>query len=161
MVEWKEIPGLEGRYEASNTGLIRNAWRGNVLKPFNIKGYDSVCTWDSERYKHKRHGVHRLVAAAFLGPSEMQIRHLDGNPLNNKICNLAYGTAKENSMDRHKHGTTVRGEKHYKAVFTNDQILEIRKMYSDGIRQADIARLMGLYRPRVHEIVRMITWKHI
>ena len=47
--------------------------------------------------------VHRLVMKTFEGdpPSIQQkdVRHLDGNPRNNKLINLAYGTRKENMAD--------------------------------------------------------------
>jgi hypothetical protein len=32
-----------------------------------------------------------------------QIRHLDGNEMNNRLSNLKYGTAKENAADRKLH----------------------------------------------------------
>jgi len=47
--------------------------------------------------------VHRLVLLAFIGPSDLQVRHLDGNPTNNNLSNLLYGTAKENAEDREFH----------------------------------------------------------
>lgn len=52
-------------------------------------------------------GVHRLVLMAFVGmPEEGQVcRHLDGNPGNNNLSNLAWGTVLENYQDSVKHGT--------------------------------------------------------
>lgn len=45
--------------------------------------------------------VHRLVAWAFLGPQppEAFVRHVDGDPSNNRLNNLAYGTPWENIQD--------------------------------------------------------------
>lgn len=45
--------------------------------------------------------VHRLVAWAFIGPQppEHYVRHLDGNPSNNQLKNLAYVTPWENITD--------------------------------------------------------------
>ncbi len=40
-----------------------------------------------------------------------QIRHLDGNKMNNSYLNLAWGTAKDNADDRERHGRTVRGKR--------------------------------------------------
>lgn len=51
--------------------------------------------------------VHRLVGEAFLGPlpDGMETRHLDGNPTNNRLVNLRYGTHLENEEDKRQHGT--------------------------------------------------------
>lgn len=45
--------------------------------------------------------AHSLVAEVFIGPRPpgLDIRHLDGDKLNNHVSNLAYGTRTENMMD--------------------------------------------------------------
>jgi hypothetical protein len=50
--------------------------------------------------------VHTLVLEAFVGPRPdgMVTRHLDGDPSNNRLSNIAYGTPRENSLDRVRHG---------------------------------------------------------
>jgi hypothetical protein len=57
--------------------------------------------------------VHQLVAAAFLGPRPdgLEVRHLDGDPLNNAVSNLAYGTRLENIQDKKRHGTDHNAKK--------------------------------------------------
>jgi HNH endonuclease len=52
--------------------------------------------------------AHELVMLAFEGvrpslKSRCEIRHLDGNQLNNCLSNLRYGTTKENAADRKLH----------------------------------------------------------
>ncbi|MFT5514061.1 MAG: hypothetical protein ACI80V_000162 [Rhodothermales bacterium] len=49
--------------------------------------------------------MHQLVAWAFLGPEPRSdepvvIRHLDGDPSNNRALNLAYGSNWRNTDDR-------------------------------------------------------------
>lgn len=68
--------------------------------------------------------VHRLVAITFIGPPpeiHHEIRHLDGDPTNNAVWNLAWGTHKENMQDAVRHGRHIsqrhpermaRGERH-------------------------------------------------
>lgn len=53
----------------------------------------------------KSFGVAELVLTVFDRPRPpgMQVRHLDGNPENNCINNLAWGTSKENRLDAVKH----------------------------------------------------------
>ena len=45
---------------------------------------------------------HRLIAWAFLGKSDLQVNHIDGNILNNSIDNLEYVTQMENQSHRRK-----------------------------------------------------------
>lgn len=53
--------------------------------------------------------VHRLIAIAFLGQPEarQEVRHLDGDPSNNRVDNLKWGTRSENIRDSVRHGTHV------------------------------------------------------
>jgi hypothetical protein len=59
-------------------------------------------------------GVHQLVLRAFVGPPEPGHigRHLDGDPTNNALINLAWGTHSDNTKDSLGHGT------HYNATKT-------------------------------------------
>ena len=51
--------------------------------------------------------MHRLVLAAFVGPlpEGKEVCHNNGNPGDNRLENLRYGTKSENNLDRVKHGT--------------------------------------------------------
>ena len=107
---WKPIPIFP--YEVSNTGNVRrsskegarNTYAGRPLKGYiDSYGYKivSLCMNGKPHYRK----VHRLVADAFECSGDgREIRHLDGNPLNNVPSNLVYGTSKENAADRKKHG---------------------------------------------------------
>ena len=94
MEVWKDIQGYEGLYQISNTGKVK---RNNKILKFSIaKGYEHICLYKNNKYKP--FSVHRLVAEAFIPNPENkpQIDHIDGNPLNNKVDNLRWATAKEN-----------------------------------------------------------------
>lgn len=113
---WKDIPEYEGRYQASTMGRIRSVdrvilcsgekmkahyrkWKGKVLRPgrFCKAGHLSVVLG------HKANGspVHQLVALTFLGPCPdgMEVLHCNGNPEDNRVSNLRYGTRTENILD--------------------------------------------------------------
>ena len=117
------IPGWPG-YVATRDGRIfsESNWRGYGLRELrqdvDRHGYPSVRLTPMFG-RRKRLKVHALVATAFLGarPSPAhEVRHLDGNPLNNAAENLAWGTRAENAADRERHGRTSRGEAHSIAV---------------------------------------------
>lgn len=103
--EWKPVVGHEDSYEVSDRGNVRNIRSGRVKKfGWHKDGYRQVTI------KGKTRTVHRLVAQAFLGPSDLPIvRHLDGNPRNNVVANLAWGTYSDNVRDSIEHGTYVNG----------------------------------------------------
>lgn len=111
---WKPIPGYEGQYEVSDQGRVRSLDRtitnskgvtsrltGRTLRSSPTKaGYPIVQIPPKKRY------VHRLVLEAFIGscPQGMECRHLDGNPSNNRLDNLVWGTHSENNRDIVTHG---------------------------------------------------------
>ena len=78
-----------------------NKWR--KLKPgLTKKGYlQVVLCKDGKEYTKK---MHRLIAETFIpNPKNLpHVRHLDDNPLNNSIQNLAWGTNQDNVDDRVK-----------------------------------------------------------
>ena len=120
---WKDIPGYEGVYQASNLGRIRTAegkttytkfhgqrkWTQRVLKPkacrdFNACGY-RVSLWKDG--KHKDFLVARLVCTTWhenLIDTKMTVNHKDGNRLNNHIDNLEWLSLGDNIRHGFEHG---------------------------------------------------------
>lgn len=100
---WKEIPlqGLKGCY-ASNKGRIRDK-QGRIKPPRkSASGYVTIAFYCSETKKSPGYRVHRLVAAAFFGPSDLFVNHKDGVKDNNCVENLEYVTPKENTIHYYK-----------------------------------------------------------
>lgn len=109
---WKPVLGFEDRYEVSDFGRVRRAKAaqgtraGAVLSPIETSrgGYLAVHIHMGDG-RRKTVRIHRLVVEAFHGPSDLPlVRHLDGNPRNNLLSNLAHGTHQENALDRVLHG---------------------------------------------------------
>lgn len=138
--QWLPIPGYEGLYSASNLGRIRS--HGRTVKRGN--GFLSVpdkimkTPSDGKGYAHfnaRKNGrtktlwVHIVMMEAFVGPrpENNDIRHLDGNPSNNSLENLSYGTRAQNIGDAKKHGTFPVLEKRPGAKLTTQKAIEIAK----------------------------------
>lgn len=117
-------------------------------------GYQGVilCRVGTRKYMP----IHRLVTLTFYGPrpSNLVTRHLDGNKLNNRLDNLAYGTNKENTDDRDKHGRTVRGEKHRWTKLTDAEVYNIRLLHStSSITYAELGRMFNISSVRIRQLV--------
>ena len=55
----------------------------------------------------------------------------------------------------------LRGESHPKSKLTNEQVLEIRKLYKQGFSTNVIARNFKVSKWNIDEIVNNRTWTHI
>jgi hypothetical protein len=119
-MNWRPVPGHEGRYLVSDTGVVRgldrvvvqqNRWgrlmeraqAGKVLSTrIDRDGYVRVVSREL-----KETAVHRLVALAFLpNPKRLpQVNHKDDNKANNVPANLEWCTNAEN----HQHRVRVLG----------------------------------------------------
>lgn len=109
--KWKLPPG----YFVSREGKVYSNgsnWRGYGLRELkqahNRNGYAYVRAVTASHCRRKFY-VHKLVCYYFIGPkpsSKHQVRHLNGNRTDNRVGNLAWGTAKENAADRAAHGNT-------------------------------------------------------
>jgi len=94
--QWKKIVDFPN-YSVSNFGEVRNDKKNTYMGySFDAKGYYRVALSKNNKRYAKR--VHRLVAQAFLPNPENkeQVNHLDGNKLNNNVCNLEWCTNQEN-----------------------------------------------------------------
>src|SRR5689334_9152154 len=127
-VVYKDVPGFPG-YRAGSDGSVWSRWKLVALgRPngfMSILGY----TWVKLRPQVGRKGyllltlrrnrksygrwVHRIILEAFVGPRppKHEACHFpDRNPANNAISNLAWGTRKQNELDKaiHRNGPIPR-----------------------------------------------------
>ena len=114
---WKPIPGYEGLYEVSSRGEVRSARRagtpGLIRKPRRHPKTGYLYLNLSKDNDTKTYMVHSLVALTFLGerPAGQEARHVNGDQLDNKLNNLAYGTKVENAQDTLDHGNNRNARK--------------------------------------------------
>jgi hypothetical protein len=104
---YKDIPGFEGYYQASNFGRIKRLAVGLVKKEKIIKslpngtGYFRVIL--CRNGVKKSIYVHRAVAAAFHNgfQDKLEVNHLDGDKSNNRAENLTWTTRASNQKHRY------------------------------------------------------------
>lgn len=99
---WKDIPGWEGKYQASDLGRIKSLGndrtrKEKILKPgLNSYGYYIVGLCKCGKQFTKL--VSRLVYETFIGkiPYGMQVNHINEDKTDNRLENLNLMTPKEN-----------------------------------------------------------------
>ena len=163
METWKIIPGFEN-YKVSDMGRIKSSLRSKkILKPKVDKdGYRRLGLFNDKERKFLY--VHRLVLMSFVGMPLKNIQgcHNDGNPSNNKLSNLRWGTIKENYFDRYKHGTDYIGSKHPKAKLTEKDVKEIlNKRKKSDLTHKEIGKLYGVKSSTICNICNGHIWKHL
>lgn len=160
---WKDIPGYEGKYQASTEGRIRSVdrivysrnWytgnpferhiKGRILRPgrFCKNGHVSVVLGRGAAGSP----VHQLIMRTFVGPTPdgQEIRHKNGDPKDNRLCNLEFGTRTENILDVFYQGKAWR-------KLTIQDVLDIRKGFESGMSGAELARMFGVSQTTISRI---------
>ena len=178
---WAAVPGYEGIYEVSTSGCVRSLDRtqsysridrysgrlisvtrrhsGKILSQGRTTGgYFSVCLGRENTFH-----VHVLVLLAFVGPrpAGKESLHGDGNPENNTLENLRWGTRSENLFDAVKHGSKPVGEKHRCAKLKASDVISIRSTpYRYGLFRR-LARKYNINESSVRGVWNRKTWKHL
>lgn len=156
---WKDIPGYEGRYQASTEGRIRSVdhvescvpkdgkkpytrtRKGQVLKACpGSNGYLYVGLRKEQSVENSTFcPVFHLIAKTFLGerPKGANICHADGDKSNNRLENLRYDTNRENHIDVYRCGGRY-------GKLSAEQALDVKKRLERGESQSTIARLYGV-----------------
>jgi hypothetical protein len=131
-------------------------WQGGCV-PF---GYGHF------RLDGKRWVTHALAFTLLSNPIPKGkcVLHKCDNP---PCCNpkhLWLGTKRQNNKDRDKKKRTnpAKGERHWHAKLTDDNVREIRRLYwKEGWLQKDIAAKFGVVHQIISAIVNRTDWAHI
>ena len=149
---WNPVVGYEGFYEVSSFGRVRSLDRivydldGRRTRIFKgkelslLKGkYLTVCLFkptnrrNGTKHKAETKSVHSLVAISFIGepPIGSEVMHLDGNPYNNYVCNLRYGSRMCNNAFKKEHGTNNPGSKNPMSKLSVEDVGLIKEMINN------------------------------
>jgi hypothetical protein len=169
-VWFKDVIGKPG-YCVGHDGSVWSCWicgsKARVtdswhrLKPWSDRnGYQRVDL--GSRHSDCRF-VYHLVLEAFVGPCPpgLECRHLDGNPANNRVENLHWGTHAENMADMVRHGRAAKGQEHPYAILTEADVLEALSLRAAGESIGSIARRLGVDRCTISSIFHGRNWRHV
>jgi len=162
--EWRDIPNYNGMYQVSNLGRVRSFHNGRwgkrarprIMKPFpDRQGYVAVDLRDGCK------NVHRLVAKCFIKNEhdKKYVNHKNGVKDDNRVINLEWVTASENSMHAAKLGLK-NGDRHGHSKINYQIACNIRQDRDNGMTQVAIASKYGISRRNVRSIISRNTWKH-
>lgn len=168
----KDIPGFEGIYSCNELGEIyakeriikRNMcdckknidWLLPLKKLQSNKRRDGY--WQIRlrlNGKSYSHLVHRLIAKTFLGCTNQEVNHKDGNKDNNKVSNLELCSRSYNIKHAFSIGKkTHKGESHPKYFITEELSQKVLKDLSLNMSQSKIAKKYGMSQSSVSSIKR-------
>jgi len=179
---WKIIPNSNNTYEVSNlgevrrvVGLVKNNINGGsrkvggkILSQKTKKNNYKEVNLYFEPQISKMMYVHRLVAMAFIGEIKdgFVVNHKDGNKGNNNVSNLEIVTYSQNSHHSYhvlnNKNPVYRGEESGNAKLTNNDVVEIRNLYSEGMFPSNIVKLFpNISYSNICKICYKAIWKHI
>ena len=172
MEQWKPVPGYEGFYDVSDQGQVRS-WRKGGRKRDSLRQNPRILSGWRGRYVgvslRKNSAttiwlVHRLVLEAFVGPCppSMECCHNNGDKHDNRIKNLRWDTRSANMLDAVEHDGHNCGEKYGRSKLTEEQVLEIRRLYAAGNHtQRQLGEKFRTDKSNIGQIIRRVTWRYI
>lgn len=126
-------------YKICPEGIVTNP-SGRIVSGTNQQGYMRFNVRLPSK-KHSKVFFHRLQAYFKYGGSVMkkgvQVRHLDGNSLNNSWINIAIGTASDNMMDIPKNVRVISARKASRKMQNNTRSLAERKAIYALLKKGD------------------------
>lgn len=137
----------------------QSRWRRLKDRPLG-KGYRAVGT-----ATQKTLYVHHLVLEAFVGPrpaSDFEACHNNGDPSDNRLVNLRWGTREDNRRDMLSHGTQRRGSAVGNSKLTETIVREMRQLRSSaGISYRELGKRFCVNTMTAFLAVSGKTWQHV
>lgn len=161
------IKHFEDFYAISKIGEImrikksRGAKIGKVLKNqiHSKRGYLIIRL--STKEISKTYDIHILMANTFLNRSNnsLQVCHNNGIKTDCRLENLRIDTISSNNNDKVLHGTTNRGIRNGHNKYSNETILEIRKLADSGEKKVCLSKKFNISYSYIRKIVSRERWE--
>lgn len=172
----KPIPGFPGYivcfkgnvYSCRvSTGFTRKWRRLSVATPTTRNYRRSLVNLYRSRVKRVTREVGPLVLRSFVGPppTNHECCHKNGDATDNRLCNLYWGTRKQNIQDAVKHGTHSclrRGADSNRAILSMEAVVDIRSNYRH--REVPLRIFADKYGVTTHCISKVLNgknWSHV
>ena len=164
------------RYRTEDNGKVYSNLSKKYLKPGkDNKGYLRVSLKTDNGYKTKK--VHRLVATEFI-PNPMNkpmVNHINGIKTDNRVSNLEWVTAKENTKHAIDNGlfvfmtsekstnkTIKRGVLNGQSLLNETDVLYIREHFKPRVvTRKMLAKRFNVTENCIKDVVLRKSWKHI
>lgn len=173
MIDYKDIPGYEGYYQAGTDGSVRSITKevrqhsgstqtktGKILRPAKDRiGYLNCAL--SKCNNLASYKVHRLVALAHIeNPNHLpEINHKNGIKTDNRVDNLEWCNRSQNIQHAIKHKLLVfkKGADNAQSKFTQEQRAEIVSLMKSGVHYSLVAEKMNCHFGTIYKILKAET----
>ena len=175
MKELRTYNFYDNYYYVDKEGNIYNK-KHMKLSTFISKHRDNYRTiilrgYDSKRKLHRCGvSVHRMVAELWVDKPKtdevLEVHHIDGDRSNSAALNLQwvthYDNVKESFVANTHYQPDWKSENNPKAKLNKNEVVKIRKMYSDGKTAKEIHKDYNFVSiETIENIIKFRTWKHI
>lgn len=156
---------LDSMYLVSKFGEVFSLFTNRLLKSSLSKGTGYLVVNIRKEGKRQPVYIHRLVAEAFLpNPLDLpEVNHIDGIKTNNKLENLEWVTGQENKDHSVRTGLTLRGTSLPQSRLTDEEVLEICRLFSKGYSTGEIL-LLNKFTTNRNQLLNIRSrrdWTHI